>query len=52
MGKKLAKFLHHGLGQHAQDVEIHGELLGDSMATKKLRCNNNEEGAGGGDEVT
>ncbi len=33
-GKKLAKLLRHGLGQHAQDVEIHGQILGDSTAMK------------------
>ncbi len=33
-GKKLAKLLHHGLSQHAQDVETHGQLLGDSTAMK------------------
>ncbi len=33
-GKKLAKLLHHGLGQHVQDVEIHGQLLADSTAMK------------------
>ncbi len=31
---KFAKLLYHGLGQHAQDVEKHGQLLGDSTAMK------------------
>ncbi len=35
-GKKLAKLLHHGLEQHVQDVEIHGQLLCDSTAMKLL----------------